>query len=141
MSAQIGRTGMSPSRYRVLRGGPCPFASRACSWRALGLGVVPARFPAAACGCLSICIEMAFVRVCVTGERERTDGPWIDMNWPNFNAAPLIRPRVDTSRLIFASLINTLPPLPLLLPLVDRRIDSDAAPIESDAASALLTSQ
>lgn len=77
----------------------------------------------------------------VCNRRERTDGPWIDMNWPNFNAAPLIRPRVDTSRLIFASLINTLPPLPLLLPLVDRRIDSDAAPIESDAASALLTSQ
>lgn len=57
------------------------------------------------------------------------------MNWPNFNAAPLIRPRVDTSRLIFASLINTLPLL-LLLPVADRRIDSDAAPTESDAASA-----
>lgn len=65
----------------------------------------------------------------------RTDGPWIDMNWPSFNAAPLMRPRVDTRRLILASLINTLA-LPLLPPVVDRRIDSDAAPIESDAASA-----
>lgn len=90
---------------------------------------------------------MSFVRVCSCDEEEgRTvmkgrmkgrDGPWIDMNWPSFNAAPLIRPRVDTSRLIFASLINTLV-LPLLPPVVDRRIDSDAAPIESDAASAWL---
>lgn len=64
------------------------------------------------------------------------DGPWIDMNWPSFNAAPLIRPRVETSRLIFASLINTLP---LLFPPVDRRMDSDAAPHESDAASAVGT--
>lgn len=67
-------------------------------------------------------------------EYEEEDGPWIDMNWPSFNAAPLMRPRVDTRRLILASLINTLA-LPLLPPVVDRRIDSDAAPIESDAAS------
>lgn len=68
---------------------------------------------------------------------KKEDVPWIDMNWPNFNAAPLMRPRVETSRLIFASLINTLPPLfSPPFPAVDRRIDSDAAPHESDAASA-----
>lgn len=84
------------------------------------------------CVCVCVCVGLSGVRC-----SEEEDVPWIDMNWPNFNAAPLMRPSVETSRLIFASLINTLPPLfSPLFPAVDRRIDSDAAPHESDAASA-----
>lgn len=56
------------------------------------------------------------------------------MNWPNFNAAPRIRPKVDTSRLIFASLMNMLP-LASVPPVV-RFKDSEAAPQLNDAAKA-----
>jgi hypothetical protein len=56
------------------------------------------------------------------------------MNWPNFSAAPLIRPNVDTNLLILASLMNTLPVA--LLPPAVRRRPSEAAPIPIDAARA-----
>jgi hypothetical protein len=59
--------------------------------------------------------------------------PCMLINWPSFNAAPRIFPKVATSRLTLASLMKTLPCPP---PPVDRLKDSDAAPIESDAARA-----
>jgi hypothetical protein len=55
------------------------------------------------------------------------------MNWPSFNAAPRIRPSVATNRRTFASDMKTLPVPPRP---VDRRMDSEAAPKDNDAASA-----
>jgi hypothetical protein len=62
------------------------------------------------------------------------DLPWILMNCPSFNAAPRIRPRVETSLRILASLINTL--LPEAVPPVDLLRPSEAAPHPIDAARA-----
>jgi len=56
------------------------------------------------------------------------------MNCPSFNAAPRIRPRVETSLRILASLINTL--LPEAVPPVDLLRPSEAAPQPMDAARA-----
>lgn len=58
------------------------------------------------------------------------------MNWPSFNAAPLILVRLDTSRRTLASDMNTLLPW-VPPPTAVRRIDSDAAPQDNEAASAV----
>ena len=55
--------------------------------------------------------------------------PCMLMNWPNFNAAPLICDNFDTSRFIFASVIMSEEGCsPCSAELVERRTISDAAP-------------
>ena len=59
------------------------------------------------------------------------------MNCPSFSAAPRILVRLDTSRRTLASDMNTL--LPCELPPAVRRIDSDAAPHDNEAARAAMS--